>query len=249
MGWGDWQFVRHGPLDRGRPTRSTWLARGAPSRFERPNSTDKGTFSSISVDFGIDFRRFSRRHRASNSTCRAKRQTFVFAGRRSTLEGSLAVRRAQTSTQFDAKSFRRWCANEPRGKELDSIAPGRDFASILVTSACIRALLGARSGVPGRSWGPSEVFRRAPGTPPDALETLLERCWATQCVPRGWRDRFCVEFGCPGATSDIDFGSISYRSSDRFRERAGQRGCPGRSTCHRSGLLDLAWLSSMQLND
>ena len=40
------------------------------------------------VDFGIDFRRFSRLHSAIDSTCNAKGQTLIFADRRSTSGGS-----------------------------------------------------------------------------------------------------------------------------------------------------------------
>ena len=109
-------------------------------------------------------------------------------------------------------------------------APGRSFWRCGSPLWTLRAL-------PPRAAG---VLRRSLGVP----KTLIERPWATPGVSRGSRDRFCIDFACPGATPGSILDQFSRRLSHRFRERAGQRGSPGRSTCYRSGWLDLPWLSS-----
>ena len=64
--------------------------------------------------------------------------SFVFAGRRGTLEGSQAWRQRRKSTRFAEKSPRRWFANEQCVRPLAFLAPGRNLVSILVTSAHLR---------------------------------------------------------------------------------------------------------------
>ena len=77
-----------------------------PSRSERQKSTEKGArdaprhdFRRFLVDFRVDFRGFSRLHRASDSTRSAKGRTSVFAGRRSTFKGSQTSQKNRKSTK------------------------------------------------------------------------------------------------------------------------------------------------------
>ena len=148
-----------------------------PSRSARQNSIEKGArdaprgdFRPFRVNFRVDFRGFSRLHRASDSTRVAMGQTSVFAGRRSTSEGSLTLRKNRKSMKVVEKSLRRRCANEPR--EENSIfsfpdaswrqfrstrrAPGRSRAPLLAS----RGALGDPPGVPGARRGHPE---RLPG--------------------------------------------------------------------------------------
>ena len=68
-------------------------------------------------------------------------RTFVFAGRRGTLEGSQAWRQRRRSTQFVEKSPRPSFANELCVRPLAFVAPGRNLVSNLVASAHLRTLL------------------------------------------------------------------------------------------------------------
>ena len=70
-------------------------------------------------------------------------RTFVFAGRRGTLEGSQAWRQRRKSTPLVEKSPRRWFANELCVRPLVFVAPGRDLVSNLVNSPHLRTLLAA----------------------------------------------------------------------------------------------------------
>ena len=90
------------------PDRPTSIDLGALSNPQLPASLDLGAstgsarwperldvprtnhFDRRWIDFAIDFGRFSRAGRATNSTCSTMCQTFVFAGRRGTSEGSHA---------------------------------------------------------------------------------------------------------------------------------------------------------------
>ena len=76
------------------PLRSTWALRlTRTTNFDRLGRLDVPRmthFDRLWIDFAIDFGRFSRAGRATNSTCSTMCQTFVFAGRRGTSEGSHA---------------------------------------------------------------------------------------------------------------------------------------------------------------
>ena len=105
-------------------------------------------------------------------------------------------------------------------EELVFFAPICDLASILVTSARSRALLGAQFGVPGRHWGRSGRSQGVPGTPRDAPETLPRHPWdapgrhgASQACPRTDFDSI---LGAPEALS----GLILNRFSRRFCQLA-----------------------------
>ena len=154
-------------------------------------------FDRLWIDFAVDFHRFSRLHRASNSKCSTTCRTFVFAGRCGTSEGSLAQRRRRKATHFVAKSPQRWFANESSARNFAFVVPGRDFTSIWVASARSRAFLGARFGVLGCLWRRSERYPGVPGTPRDAPGTLRERPWAPRGIPGASPDRFWVDRGFP----------------------------------------------------
>ena len=114
-----------------RPSRPESLRVARPSRFERPKSTEKVArdaprrdFRRFRVDFRVDFRGFSRLHRASDSTRSAKGRTSVFAGMRSTSEGSQTLRKNRKSTQIDNKSLRQCFANESPEQNSKFSLPG-----------------------------------------------------------------------------------------------------------------------------
>ena len=75
-----------------------------------------------------------------------------------------------------------------RTKNLDFFAAGRDSTSILVASACSRALPSVLSGVPGRPWGLSGRSRDAPEAPRDTPKAL----------PRRSQDPFGMLLGASG---------------------------------------------------
>ena len=162
----------------GRPSHpaSPRVARVArPRRFERQKSTDKGArevprrdFRRFRIDFGIDFRRFSRQPCASDMTRGTSARTLDFADRRGTLETSQTLRKARKTTKVEGKSLRLRFAS----KNIEFCAHGCDMASILVAPKHSRAFPGAPPGVPGRSWGPFGRSRGVPGAPQDASETL-----------------------------------------------------------------------------
>ena len=149
------------------------------SRSERQKSTEKGAqdaprrdFRRFLVDFRVDFRGFSRLHRASDSTRSAKGRTSVFADRRGTFKGSQTLQKNKKSTEIDEKSLRRCFANAQ--SEENSIfplpdatwcrfwsprrAPGRSRAPFLAT----RGTLGDSPDAPAARRGRS---RDAPETP------------------------------------------------------------------------------------
>ena len=180
-----------------------------PSRSERQKSTEKGArdaprrdFRRFLVDFRVDFRGFSRLHRASDSTRSAKGRTSVFAGRRDTLEGSQTLRKNRKSTKIEETSLRRRFVNERREQKLDFFVAGRDSASILVASARSRTLSGALPGVSGCPWGLSGRSQGAPGTPQDAPETLPRRLrdalWRHGAPQEGLGTDFESILGAPG---------------------------------------------------
>ena len=111
-----------------RSSRPESLRVARPSRFERPKSTEKlaraaprRDFRRFCLDFGVDFRRFSRLPRASDSTHSAKGRTSVFAGRRSTFKGSQTLQKNRKSTKIDETSLRRCFTNAQR--EENSMFP------------------------------------------------------------------------------------------------------------------------------
>ena len=169
----------NGRLGRQSHPESPRIARFAQTRrFERQTSTDKGArevprcdFRRFQVDFGIDFRCFSRQHCASDMTRGASGRTLDFADRRGTLETSQTLRKARKSTKIEGKSLRRRFANERAGKNRvlgSRVRLGVHFGG----SEAFRAFPGAPPGVPGRSWGPFGRSRGVPGAPQDASETL-----------------------------------------------------------------------------
>ena len=105
------------------PNRPESHRKARPSRPERQKSTEPSAraaprrdFPRFRVDFRIDFRGFSRLHRASDSTRVAIGRTSVFAGRRSTSEGSQTLRKTRNSTTIHRKSARRCFVNAPHEK-------------------------------------------------------------------------------------------------------------------------------------
>ena len=132
------------------------------------------------LDFGLDFRCFSRSHCASDVTRSENGRTLDFADRRGTLEGSQTLRKARKWTKIDGKSLRRRFANEPRGKNSIFALPGttwRRFSSPWHAPGRSRALflpsqgaLGDPPGDPGARRGRSE---RLPRRSRDAFRTFL----------------------------------------------------------------------------
>ena len=220
------------PTDSPRPTHFDRLGRSRsrssrpesprvarPSRSERQKSTEKGArdaprrdFRRFRVDFRVDFRGFSRLHRASDSTRSAKGRTSVLTGRRGTKHIFRTLRKNRKSTKIVEKSLRRRFANEPR--EENSIfslpdatwrrfwsprrAPGRSWAHFLASPGA----LGDPPGAPGARRGrPKTLLRRsqdasgtllgATGHPERVPGPILTRFW----VPRDLcRDRFWFDF-------------------------------------------------------
>ena len=148
----------------GRPSHPASPRGARPRRFEWQKSTDKGAregprrdFRRFRIDFGIDFRCFSRQHCASDVTRSASGRTLDFADRRGTLEGSQTLRKARKSTKIDGQSLRRRIANEPRVKKLIFALPGATW----------RRFWSPRRA-PGRSRAPFLASRGSLGDPPDA---------------------------------------------------------------------------------
>ena len=69
-------------------------------------------FRRFGVDLGIDFQRFSSSCGASNWTRSADGPTSVFAGRRSTSEGSQTLRKSRKSTNIDGTLLRPCFSNK-----------------------------------------------------------------------------------------------------------------------------------------
>ena len=69
------------------------VAREAPSAYSERSGDD----------FRVDFRRFPRLHRVSDSTRCENGRTFVSAGRRSTSEGSQTLRKSRKLTKIGSK--------------------------------------------------------------------------------------------------------------------------------------------------
>ena len=88
--------------------------------FSRGSFTNpfRNDFSTILVDFGSDFRRFSRLLRASKSTRCAKGRTLILTGRRGTLEGSRILRMNGKSTKNVEKIASR--AESGRSRDVTS---------------------------------------------------------------------------------------------------------------------------------
>ena len=142
------------------------------------------------------------------------------------------------------KLIRKSFANELRQKNHDFSLPTRlgiDFA-----------WLGALQGAPGRwLWAPGAPLG-APGAPRRRPKTLPRR-------PEIASGMLLGATGRPGRLPRSIFGRfVMPRSFSRdvfWIDLALPRltcldvGCPGRSTCHRSGLLEFAWLSSKKPND
>ena len=73
-------------------------------------------FRIFCIDSESVFCHYSRFLRTGDATRSAKSRTFVFAGRRSTSEGSQRLRRKKKSLKIDKESFRCRFAQEPHGK-------------------------------------------------------------------------------------------------------------------------------------
>ena len=114
-------------------------------------------------------------------------------------------------------SLRKRAARE----QLNRFAPGRDSASILVASACSRAVPGTPSGVPGRSWGLSGLSQDAPETLQDSPEMLprrLQDALGRHGASReGPGSNFGSILGAPQASPSIHFRSICDRANQRWR--------------------------------
>ena len=162
-------------------------------------------FRRFRVDFGIDFRCFSRSHRPSDVTRSANGRTLDFADRRGTLEGSLTLRKNQKSMKNDGRSLRRRFANEPREKNSMFALPGATWRrfwrprSVPRRSSALflasRAALGAPPGDPGARRGRSATLPRRSR---NAFRTLLGSTGRPGRLPGGSRERFSINFGCPG---------------------------------------------------
>ena len=174
--WALW-LARSGRFER------AWPPRTARSKsLERPKLSDKAAraiptshFRRFGVNCGSAFdvfRCFLTCHGAGDSTRCAQGRTFVFAGRRSTLEGSQARQKNAKSRKLDRTLLGRRFASEPRARSSPfSIpcasqprfssprrAPRRSEALLLVP----RGDLGDPLGAAGARWGrPKTLPRRS----------------------------------------------------------------------------------------
>ena len=187
-------------------------------------------FRRYRVDFRADLHCFSRLHRASDSTRSAKGQTSVFAGMRSTLEGSQTLRNNRKSTKIDETSLRHCVATRSRDQNsifslpgatwrrfwrLRSI-PGRSRALLLAS----RAALGDPPGDPGAC---RERLETLPRRSRDAFRMLLGTAGRPERVAGSILSRFWVLRGSSGQLPGPIWDRFSYQFSHQFRERAGQR--------------------------
>ena len=131
------------------------------------------------------FRSFLTCHSTGDSTRCAQGRTFVFAGRRSTLEGSQARQKNGKLRKLDRTLLGRRFASEPRARSSPFFHSVCVSASIFVASARYQTLQGAPVSAPGRPWGPSWCCWGALGTPQDAPETLLGQLRGAFRMPQG----------------------------------------------------------------
>ena len=118
--WPLW-LARSGRFGRARPPRTACSSpSSAQSRATRPPGRarqaifdDLGSILALMFDV---FRRFLRCHRAGDWTRCAQCRTFVFAGRRSTLEGSQTRQNNAKSCKLERSSLGRPFTSEPREK-------------------------------------------------------------------------------------------------------------------------------------
>ena len=145
-------------------------------------------FDVIFDDFRVHFRRFSRLHRASESTCSTMSRTSVFAGRRGTKQGFRIVRQSQTSTKIDANLLRPCFATELRVKNLTLSLKGatsrRFWSPRAFPDVCGRRFWASWSAV-GHSLGAPEACRGRPETPLRRSMDTFGTLWgATGCPTR-----------------------------------------------------------------
>ena len=142
------------------------------------------------------------------------------------------------------KLLRKSFANELRQKNHDFSLPDATWHRFWLSRRAPRRSRALALG----SWGALGRSRGAPETSQDAAKTPRNSSWNALGRHRP-----------SGEAPAIDFRSICDapkllpgRLLDRFglpRLTCLDVGCPGRSTCHRSGLLEFAWLSSKKPND
>ena len=182
--WPPW-LVRCGRFGRAwRPRTACSSPWSAQSRAIRPPGQARqaifDNFGSIVASMFNVFRGFLRCHRAGDWTDCAHGRTFVFASRRSTLEGSQARQKLAKSWKLEVASLLRHFPSEPREKSsMFSISSATQprFSSPRHAPGCSRALLFAPQGDLGDPLGSAGTFRGRPKTlsrrPWDGLGTLL----------------------------------------------------------------------------
>ena len=175
------------------PSSTQSRATRPPGRARQAIFDDLG---SILASTFVLFRGFSRCHGAGDSTRCARARTFVFAGRRSTLEGSQARQKNAKSRKFDRTSLGRRFASEPLARSSPFSIP------------CVSL---PRFSSPRRPPRRSEALLLVPG---GGLEDSLGAAGMRRGSPKTFRRRFWDSFGALlGAwgvprRSGTDFGSI-----------------------------------------
>ena len=167
----------------------------------------------------VEFRGFSRLLRTSDATRSAKGRPSVFAGMRSTLEGSQASQKNQKLTKIVGKSVRQRFANEPsENNSIFSLADAtrRRFWSPRLSPERSRALLWASRAALGDSPGVPGARRRRSRDAPRRLRDFPERHWASQVGPG---TDFRSILGAPGPLPGPILDRFSYRFSCRFSRR------------------------------
>ena len=139
------------------------------------------------------FRSFLRCHRAGDSNDCAQGRTFVFAGRRGTLEGSQARQKLAKSWKLEVATLLRHFPSEPREKSsMFSISSATQprFSSPRHAPGCSRALLFVPRDDLGDPLDAAGAFRGRSKTPRDAPGTASGRSWVPMALQAGsiWLD-------------------------------------------------------------
>ena len=159
---------------------------GRPGEPDKPFATIWGRCWLASV-FDA-FRSFLTCHGAGDSTCCAQGRTFVFAGRRTTLEGSQARQKNAKSRKLDRTLLGRRFASEPRARSSPFSIPCASqprFSSPRRAPRRSKALLLVPRGDLGDPLGAAGTFRERPDMLPRRTWGALGALLGANGVP-GW---------------------------------------------------------------
>ena len=160
------------------------------------------------VDFLVDFRGFFDDFRSCVSTLCVKGLTLDFAGRRGTSEGPHTSQKMRKSTKNRPESASR--ARCAQTLSLESLFERRRAAkgSPERPRDVLQASPG-HSGEPlGRSWGRSGSPQGPPWSAPARSQDTSGTTPEPEGAPERLRERFCIDFRCPGEGPGSDFRSI-----------------------------------------